>query len=60
MKKEEFMKMFVVQFLASWAAKNYDEYCSLGIQEQLEKPPVEDAVFLAEKAWKKLDEFIAL
>jgi hypothetical protein len=43
-----------VIFLATWAATNYTDYCMNSQQEQLSNPPVEDAVFLADEAWKKL------
>jgi len=55
MKKEEFIRAFVTQFLASWAATNFTDYCARGRQESLEDPPVEDAFFLAEKHWEKVN-----
>lgn len=47
----EFKRQFAVQFLASWSAVHYMDYCARGMQESLEKPPVEDAEYLAQKAW---------
>lgn len=57
MTKEEFIRLFVIQFLSTWTVKHYDEYCSMGIQERLENPPVEDAFYLAEKTWEKVDNY---
>ena len=54
MTKQEFIEQYKVTFLATWAAKNYEDYCMRGIQEQLETPPVEDAQFLAEAAWEEM------
>lgn len=48
-----FRRQFAVQFLASWAAMHYTEYCAKGMQETLETPPVEDAEYLAQKAWEQ-------
>jgi len=49
----EFKRQFAVQFLASWAATHYTEYCARGMQETLGTPPVEDAEYLAQKAWEQ-------
>jgi hypothetical protein len=48
-----FKRQFVVQFLAAWTASNFNGYCARGMQESLCRPPVEDAVFLANAAWKQ-------
>jgi hypothetical protein len=49
--EREFKRQFAVQFLASWTAVHYTEYCAQGMQETLATPPVEDAEYLAGKAW---------
>jgi len=49
--EREFKRQFAVQFLASWAAVHYTEYCARGMQKTLATPPVEDAEYLAQKAW---------
>lgn len=54
MDEKNFKEQFKVTFLATWAATNYNDYCMNGIQEQLSNPPVEDAIFLADEAWQKL------
>ena len=51
--EREFKRQFAVQFLASWAAVHYTEYCARGMQETLATPPVEDAEYLAQKAWEQ-------
>ena len=51
--EREFKRQFAVQFLASWVATHYTEYCARGMQETLETPPVEDAEYLAQKAWEQ-------
>ena len=48
----EFQRQFVVQFLASWCAANFADFCSRGYHDALSKPPVEDAELLAQDAWK--------
>lgn len=50
--KRDFKRQFVVQFLACYCASNFRDMCSSGRQSVLEKPPVEDAEFLAETAWR--------
>ena len=50
--KDQFLDQFTVQFLASWCAKEYNDACLNGTQKRLDTPPVEDARFLAEQAWK--------
>jgi hypothetical protein len=54
MSEQDFKDQFKVIFLATWAATHYTDYCMNSQQEQLSNPPVEDAVFLADEAWKKL------
>ena len=58
MDEEEFKDLFVVQFLASWAANNYDDACRRGEHKKLERMPVEDAEYLADKAWERYEEEI--
>jgi len=41
-----FKRQFAIQFLASWAATHFTESCARGMQEGLERPPVEDAARL--------------
>lgn len=52
MTKPEFIDQYVVTFFATWAANRYDHACSCGQHETLEKPPVEDAIYLAEAVWE--------
>lgn len=54
MTEQAFKDQFKVTFLATWAATNYNDYCMNNMQEQLSHPPVEDAIFLADEAWQKL------
>lgn len=56
MTEENFKNQFICQFLATWCATHYDEYCSHGLHDRLENPPVEDAEFLAQKAWERIKE----
>jgi len=60
MTKEEFIRQFVVQFLATWTATNYNDFCARDMHSHLETPPVEDAFFLAEAAWLKVDAYKGL
>lgn len=56
MSEEEFKNMFIATFLASWCAKNYEQFCMESRQESLSNPPAEDAIFLADEAWIKLED----
>jgi len=56
LKEKKFKEQFKVTFLATWAATNFNDYCMNGMQESLENPPVEDAIYLADKAWEKLND----
>lgn len=57
MSKEELFKtQFIASFLAAWVASHYDMACAMGQHDKLSDPPAEDAVFLADKAWQRLQE----
>lgn len=58
--KSKFMKDFATQFLASWAASKYDDFCTRGLHEELRKPPVEDAIHMAAVAWSHLVETVGV
>lgn len=46
-----FKRQFAIQFLASWSAVNYREFCAKGMYGELREPPVAEAKYLAQKAW---------
>ena len=48
--KSKFVSDYVSNFCSTWAAINYDNFCIASKQDCLAKPPVEDAVFLAEES----------
>ncbi len=52
MDKQQFVDLFKVQFLASYAALKYDENCMRGWDNA--SHPVEDAEVLAEQVWEEL------
>lgn len=54
--KERFIELWVANFLSNWAALNYTDYCMRGMAAELSNPPIEDAVFLAEEHWEKLQD----
>lgn len=56
-RKADFIQNFSVSFLAAWTAKHYDECCFDDTHAKLESPPVEDAILLAENAFKLISEF---
>jgi hypothetical protein len=58
MSREQFIEQYVITFLATWTANNYSEACMSGNHQRLREPPVEDAYFLAEKAWEHKNEII--
>jgi hypothetical protein len=51
MDKDTFTSHYIVTFLASYAAETYDFNALHGLKAQ---HPVEDAIFLANKAWEEL------
>lgn len=53
MNEETFKTVFITNFISTWCANNYDDACSRGKHEILENPPIEDAIYLADKAWEK-------
>jgi len=54
MSKEEFIRLYVTQFLASYAAVHHADACATGNHDSLY--PVEDAEYQANVAWDKLQE----
>jgi len=58
MEKQEFKDRYIVTFLATWTANNYAFACTHNRHKMLENPPVEDAEFLAEAAWEKVNELL--
>ena len=53
MSEQEFKALYIVTFMATYTATNNDRLCAEGKHEQLENHRiVEDAVFLANHAWK--------
>lgn len=46
-----FKSQYIASFVATWAANNYEDSCMRGEQERLNRPPLEDAMFLANAAW---------
>lgn len=49
--KEKFIQHYVTVFLATHSAVIYDDVCFKGEHEKFDNQPVEDAYFIAEKAW---------
>lgn len=58
--QDKFCEQFVAVFCASWCAKHYEDVCINNEQERLEKPPIEDAVYLADCAWTEYVNVIGL
>ena len=54
--KKQFIEQFVVNFLSTYAATEYNEICMQGTHERYDSMPVEDAIFLAKKAWDQFNE----
>ena len=54
MNKKQFKAHYVATFLASYMASRYDSDCQNGHpNEPYNHQPVEDAIFLADKAWEQ-------
>lgn len=49
-----FKQQFVTQFLASWTAIYYVEHSLILVMDN-PKPPVQDAMLYAQKAWDELN-----
>lgn len=56
--EQTFKLNFISTFLATWCANEYEDSCMTGQHRRLEKPPVEDAEYLAEKAWEHYKEVL--
>ncbi len=57
MKKEEFIEMYAIQFMASYAASIWDDVCMKGEHYLMTQDAViDDAYHLAEKVWNKKQE----
>jgi|AntAceMinimDraft_10_1070366.scaffolds.fasta_scaffold97303_4 hypothetical protein len=56
--KEKFIEQYAVNFISSWAASEYTNACMTGQHKRLNKPPIEDAYFLAEKSWEHRKEVL--
>ncbi len=54
MTEAQFKAHYIVIFVATLTAKEYDDCCSRGEHDKLsEHHMMEDAIFLADKAWEK-------
>lgn len=53
MLEEVFKAQFIASFCASWCAVNYADACARGESDRLETPPMEDAIHLADCAWRE-------
>ncbi len=59
MGETEFKHNYIATFLASYMASRYDSDCMNGHpNEPYNNQPVEDAMFLADKAWKQYCELL--
>lgn len=57
MNEKKFKDRYVLTFLASYMASRYDFDCQHGHElEPYDNQPVEDAIFLADKAWEQYQE----
>lgn len=58
--QDEFCKQFVAVFCGAWCANHYDDACINSEHEELENPPIDDAIYLADTAWTAYIENISL
>ena len=65
MEKEEFIRLWAIQFSAAYMAVRYDDHCSRnwgkGVNENTSEATrkaiiAEDAVFMAERAWEAFND----
>ena len=52
MNRQQFISHFITTFCATWCANNHADYCQMDKHDELESPPMEDALLLAEAAWE--------
>ena len=52
--REHFVRLFVCTFIATYAAKNYDECCEQCDHSKILEPPLEDITHMASELWKKV------
>jgi hypothetical protein len=56
MSKEQFIELYIIQFMASWAAVNYSDCCMRGKYNELAcGTMIVEARFLAEKTFANLN-----
>lgn len=56
MNEQQFKAAYITNFLSSYMAGRYDDDCMNGHPNQpYNHQPIEDAKFLADKAWKQLE-----
>ena len=59
MNEKQFKEQYISTFLASYMASNYDFDCQNGHpNEPYNHQPIEDAIFLANKAWEQYSEYL--
>ena len=55
LQKDVFIRDYMIAFMASWAAANFDNFCAEGRHERLtSKGMVDEAKFMAEEVWENL------
>ena len=57
MTRDQFITNYVLVFCAMRSATEYNNACMRGQQERLDRQPVEDAEYLAERAWDQYQKF---
>ena len=56
--RDLFIRRFIVNFISTYNANNYDDYCFRGDALKLyDSPPLEDVYSLAEEHWIRIQEF---
>jgi hypothetical protein len=59
MNRETFIDAYIAAFMGSLKAGQYAECCAMGQYDRLDNHgEIEDAIFLAEKAWEKKQELM--
>jgi hypothetical protein len=53
MNENEFKAQYALVFCATYTANRYEEYCSHGKQKDLDYQPMDDALYLADEAWRQ-------
>lgn len=54
--RDVFIRDYVTNFLATWTAQHFSDFCARNLHAELGRPPWEDALHCAGEAWDHMIE----